>query len=152
VTRRQKVLLIGALVLVVVLYAVSAGGGRAGSGDAAGHHGFVRWLSGLGGGRSTVAPQAVTGDCVRPDHTVTLTAPCVLHVADPGSLKNVLLRSSTGFTVTAPAPGSAHYSASSTVKPDEHGVAETKVAVDKAADITVACAGTPSCVLTIAAK
>jgi hypothetical protein len=152
VTRRQKVLLIGCLVLVVVLYAVAVGGGRAGSGDAAGHHGFVSWLGGLGGGRSTVAPQAVTGDCVRPDHTVTLTAPCVLHVADPGSLKNVLLRSSTGFTVTAPAPGSAHYSASSTVKPDEHGVAETKVAVDKAADITVACAGTPSCVLTIAAK
>ena len=149
---RQKVLLIGLLVLVVALFVVAVGGRSPGTGNAGGHHGFVSWLGGLGGSRSTVDPATVTGDCVQPDHTAVLTVACVLHVADPGALKNLVLRSSTAFQVTAPAPGKADYTASSRIDPDQQGVAETKVAVDKAADVAVACVGTPTCVLTIATK
>lgn len=149
---RQKVLLLGCLVLVVALFVVAVAGRHPGRGDPKGHNGFVSWLGGLGGARSAVPPDLVTGSCVKPDHTAVLLVPCVLHVADPGSLKLLVLRAATPFEVVAPAPGKADYSARSRVDPDEHGVAEAKVAIDKASDVAISCVGTPSCVLTIAAK
>ena len=149
---KQKVVLGLCLVLVIALFVIAVGGGSSGQGNAKKHNGLVSWLAGLGGGTSSVSPDLVTGDCVRPDHTVVLTTTCVLRVADPGSLKLLVLRAATPFHVVAPAPGKADYTAESDVTVDDQGVAETKVAVDKASDVTVSCVGAQSCTLTIAKK
>jgi len=148
VSTRQKVLLIGLAVVLVVLYLVAVGGGHPGQGSAKGHHGFLERLGKLGGKRGNVDPDTVTGDCVQPGHTVKLTGPCVLHVADPGSTKLLVLRAAVPFVVTAPSGGGT---ATDEVDVDDKGVARTQVAIDKASNVLVTCGGglTNGCVLTI---
>lgn len=146
---RQKVLLVAGAVLLVVLFAVAVGGRDPGQGSATGDQPFVRWLARLGGDRAAVPAELVSGACRQPDGTLHVAGACTLHVADPQSLKLLVLRSATPFTVRAPAPGGAGFTASGTVEPAENGVAEARVAVDKEADVVIACAGGLSCVLSI---
>lgn len=76
---------------------------------------------------------------------MTVASVCTLHVADPKSLKLLVLRSGTPFRVSAPAPGRADYTATDTATVKD-GVAELKVAVDKETDVVVTCA----CAVTLA--
>jgi hypothetical protein len=153
VSTKQKVLLIGLAVVLVVLFVVAVGGGDPGEGNARGHHSFLNKLAKLGGKRANLPPELVTGDCVKPDHTLALNGPCVLHVADPGSMKLLVLTGLVPFAVTAPAPGDADYTASDDVKPDDTGVARTEIAIDKASEVLVTCGGlSGTCVLTIGDK
>ena len=144
---KQKVLLIAVAAALIVVFIVAVAGRRPGDGDPAGHSAFVDWLGKLGGKQGAIPASLVTADCPRTNDTVTVTGTCTLHVADPKSLKLLDLTSSARFQVTAPAPGKADYTATDTVKPDEHGVAHTRVAVDKPSDVTVACPG--QCAVTV---
>jgi len=151
VSTRQKVLLCLALVLVIALFVVAVGGGSPGQGSARKHNRFVSWLAGLGGGAANLPADLVSGDCVKPDHTVLVAGACVLQVADPGKLKMLVLRSATPFHVVAPALGKADYTAESDVSVKD-GLAETKVALDKAGSVKVACVAATTCTLTIGEK
>jgi hypothetical protein len=82
---------------------------------------------------------------------VTVAGSCDLQVAAPGKLKMLVLRSATPFHVVAPALGEAAYTAESDVSV-EKGVAETKVALDKAGTVEVACVAATTCTLTIGEK
>ena len=107
---KQKVLLIGLAVVLVVLFALAVGiGGRRGKGDPADPPDFLSWLGRFGAGQSAVDPATVTGGCATDGKptTFTFTGSCTLTVADPGGLKTLTLRSSKAFTVKAPAPGGA---------------------------------------------
>ncbi len=151
---KQKVLLISVAVLMVLLFVVAVGGGDPGQGSAKGHHGFLEGLAKLGGKRSAIPPELVSGDCVKPDHTLAINGPCVLHVADPGSMKLLVITGLVAFAVTAPAPGDADYTASDDVELDDSGLARTEIAIDKAADVLVTCGNllNAQCVLTIGEK
>jgi hypothetical protein len=151
-SRKQKILLAVVAVVFIALFVVAVGGRDPGNGNAKGHHGFVDWLSGLGGQRSVIPAKLVTGDCVQPDHSLALTGPCVLHVADPGSLKSLVLNGSVSFEVVAPLPGDATGTTRGQVDPDDNGLAQARIALDKAGDVLVACVGTPACTLTIGNK
>jgi len=152
VSTKQKVLLIAVLVLLVALFVVAVAGRDPGNGSAAGHHGFVEWLSRFGGKRAAVPTELVAGPCRKPDDTLQVTGTCTLHVADPKALKILVLRSATPFVVAAPAPGDADFTARDTVEPGDNGVAEARIAVDKETTIDVACVGSLACVLTIGEK
>ncbi len=149
---KQKVLLAVVAVVVIVLFVFATAGGSPGKGNPKGHNGFVNWISGLGGKRSVVPANLVTGACVKPDHTLAVTSPCVLHVADPGSLKSLVLNASVSFEVVAPAPGKSDVTTRGQIDPDDKGVAQARIALDKASDVLVACVGAPACVLAIGDK
>jgi hypothetical protein len=135
---KQKVLLVLVAVVIVALFVVAVAGRHPGDGNPGGHNGFVDWLGKLGGKQAGVPAADVSTSCPRQDRTVTVPGVCTLHVADPKSLKLLVLRSSAPFQVTAPAPGRADYTATDTAKVKD-GVAELKVAVDKETDVVVAC-------------
>jgi hypothetical protein len=147
---KQKVLLAVVAVALVVLFVVAVGAGNPGKGNATGHHGFVDWLSRLGGKRAAVPVQLVTApQCKQPDNTLHVTNSCTLHVADPSSLKLLVLRSTTRFKVTAPGPGRTDFTAEDTVKVGTNGIAEARIAVDKESNIVVSCVDSAACVLSI---
>jgi hypothetical protein len=142
---KQKVLLVLVAVVVVALFVVAVAGRYPGEGNPGGHNGFVDWLAKLGGRRAGVPAAEVTTSCPRQDRTVTVPGVCTLHVADPKTLKLLVLRGTTPFQVTAPAPGGADYTATGTAKVKD-GIAELKVAVDKETDVVVTC----TCAVTLA--
>lgn len=148
---KQKILLVFAVVLLVVLFVVAVAGRDPGRGSATGDQPFAQWLAGLGGERATVPVKLVGGPCRQPDGTLHVAGACTVHVADPGELKLLVLRSKTPFVVSAPAPGEAGGTVSGTVEPKD-GVAEARVAVDKEANVAIACVGGLSCVLSIGDK
>ena len=146
---RRTVLLVGVAVLLVALYVVAVAGRDPGRGDATGRHGFVSWLGGFTGTRSGVPAGRVTADCPRTGDSLRISGACVLHVADPGSMKLLRLRSGAAFRVTAPGPGAAGGTATDDVRPDDTGVARVDVAVDHAVDVGVACLAPTPCTVTI---
>jgi hypothetical protein len=147
---KQKILLAAVAVALVVLYIVAVGAGNPGRGDAAGHHGFVDWLSRLGGQRAAVPAGLVSApQCKQPDGTLHVNNSCTLHVADPSSLKLLVLRSTTRFKVKAPGPGTTDFTAEDTVKLGDNGIAEARIAVDKESNIVVSCVDGAACVLSI---
>jgi hypothetical protein len=145
---KQKVLLVVVAVVLIVLFVVALAGRDPGQGSAGGKHGFLEWLSGLGGKQSAVPADLVHAPCKQSDGKLHVAGSCTVRVDDPGSLKLLVLRSGTAFAVSAPAPGDADVTANDTVEPD-NGVAEAKVAVDKETNIVVACVGSITCVLSI---
>jgi hypothetical protein len=150
---KQKVLLVVVAVVLVALFVVAVGGRHPGSGDPNAPNGFAAWLARLGGKQSTVPAELVTADCRQPDRPVfTVNVSCTLHVADPKALKLLVLRSTTPFQVSAPAPGKADYTAGGRVDPKDDGIAEARIAVDKPSDVTVACIGLGPCALTLGDK
>jgi hypothetical protein len=144
VSTKQKVLLVLVAVVVVALFVVAVAGRHPGEGNPGGHNAFVDWLGKVGGKRADVPAADVTATCPRQDRTLTVNGVCTLHVADPKSLKLLVLRGTVPFQVTAPAPGKVDYTASDTAKVKD-GVAELKVAVDKESNVVVTC----FCALTI---
>lgn len=154
---KQKVLLIGLGVLLVVLFVVGVGG-RRGEGDPAEPGGIVDWLGRFGAQKSAVDPATVTADCEKDGDAYTFTGSCTLRVADPGGLKTLILRSGKAFTVRAPAPGGADFTVKDTVEPSAApspglpAVAEAKIAVDTAVAVELGCPGLgTSCRVTVAA-
>lgn len=142
---KQKVLLALVAVVVVALFVVAVAGRHPGDGNPGGHNGFVDWLGRLGGKQAGIPAADVSTTCPRKDGTVTVTGVCTLHVADPKSLKLLVLRSGAPFRVSAPAPGKADYTATDTASVKD-GVAELRVAVDKETDVVVTC----TCAITLA--
>ncbi|NUT37128.1 MAG: hypothetical protein HOV79_29065 [Hamadaea sp.] len=157
---KQKVLLIGLGVLLVVLFVVAVGvGGRRGEGDPERPGGIVDWLGRFGAEKSVVNPATVTGDCERQGATFEFTGSCDLRVADPGGMKTLILRSGKEFTVSAPAPGGADFTVEDTVQPSPAPspgglpVAEAKIAVDQAVTVELSCPGiATTCRVTVAAE
>ncbi|MEV0809228.1 hypothetical protein [Micromonospora sp. NPDC050200] len=145
---RRTLLLVGLGVLLVVLFVVAVGTGRGGRGDPD-DAGAVRWLGRLVGGSATVDPATVRAGCDRTENTLTVVGDCVLRVADPGGLRTLVLRSPGRFRVAAPAPRDAGFTVDDEVEPAEDGTAVAKVAVDRATEITVGCAGGAACAVTI---
>jgi hypothetical protein len=149
VSGRQKAVLVLVAVALVALFVVAVAGRRPGDGNPGGHNAFVAWLAKFGGGQATVPASLVTASCPLAGGTLTVNGSCTVHVADPKSLKMLVLRARTGFQVTAPAPGHADYAATQRVTPKDDGVAEARIAVDKPSDVFVACTGALSCALTV---
>ncbi|MCP2327985.1 hypothetical protein HDA40_006492 [Hamadaea flava] len=146
---KQKVLLIGLAVVLIVLFVLAVGlGGRRGDGDAADPPDFLSWLGKFGAKQSAVDPTTVTAPCAvdgRPA-TFTFTGSCTLTVADPGGLKTLTLRSSKTFTVKAPAPGGADVRVKDTVDPSPQpsptpDQAVAQIAVDTRTEIELTCPG-----------
>jgi hypothetical protein len=149
VSGRQKILLAFAAVLLVGLFLVAVAGRRPGAGDPGEPSSLVAALARIGGGQAVVPPDRVSGACLQPDRTLKVLGSCALHVADPGALKLLVLRSNGPFRVTAPAPGDADYTATDDVTPADDGAAEARIAVDRRSDVLVSCAGALTCALTI---
>jgi hypothetical protein len=143
---KQKVLLIGLAVVLVVLFVVAVGVGRGrDEGDPKKPPGIVELLGRLGRQQSAVDPNTVTADCQvdgKPA-TFTFTGSCTLTVADPGGMKLLTLRSSKQFTVEAPAPGGAGVRVKDTVDPSPTpgGLPQAivQVAVDTSTQIELRC-------------
>jgi hypothetical protein len=146
---KQKVLLVVVAVFLVVLFLVAVAGRDPGQGKPGEHNAFVEWLAKLGGKQGTVPIDLVTPDCPQADRVLTVTGSCTLHVADPKSLKLLVLHSNTAFRVSAPAPGKADLTATDDVKPNDKGVAEARIAVDKPTNITVTCILAIPCTVTV---
>jgi hypothetical protein len=149
VSGRQKVLLAVVAVLLVGLFVVAVAGRHPGDGDPGGSHALIARLAKLGGGQGVVPPDLVTAPCRRPDDTFQIAGTCTLHVDDPASLKLLVLRGHSPFRVTAPPVGDADYTATDDVTPGDDGIAEARIAVDKAGDVLVTCAGALSCALSL---
>ncbi|AEB45882.1 hypothetical protein [Micromonospora maris] len=148
---RQKVLVVGLGVLLVVLFVVAVGGGRGERGDPAGRHSFVEWLGRGGGGRGAVDPATVEAECVEAPGRLAVVGDCELRVADPGRLRTLILRSPGGFTVEAPAPGDADVTVTDTVTPQQDGTeAVARIAVDRPATVTLRCP--TGCLVTISTQ
>ncbi|NUR73566.1 MAG: hypothetical protein HOU81_22330 [Hamadaea sp.] len=150
---KQKALLIGLAVVLVVLFVLAVGiGGRRGDGDPADPPDFLSWLGKFGAKQSAVDPATVRSDCAvdgKPT-TFTFTGSCTLTVADPGALKTLTLRSSKAFGVQAPAPGGADVQVKDTVSPSPQpspapssasSQAVAKIAVDRTTEIVLTCPG-----------
>ncbi|MEV6692004.1 hypothetical protein AB0M35_11120 [Micromonospora sp. NPDC051196] len=145
---RQKVLLVGLGVLVVVLFVVAVGAGRDDRGDATGRHSLVELLGRAAGGRSAVDPAAVEAECAEAPGRLAVVNDCELRVADPGALRTLVLRSPGAFTVEAPAPGGADFTVADTVTPADDGTgAVARIAVDRPATVTLRCP--TGCLVTI---
>jgi hypothetical protein len=152
---KQKVLLIGLAVLLVVLFAVAVGvGGRRVQGDPAKPGSLVEWLGKIGGKKSAVDPATVTADCDKKGEAYTFTGTCTLTVADPGGMKTLILRSQKEFTVSAPAPGDADFRIEDTVETSPGPDAVVKVAVDSETQVELGCPGPigSACAVTVAAE
>ncbi|MBM0259847.1 hypothetical protein [Micromonospora sp. 4G55] len=143
---RRKLLLVGLAVLLVVLFVVAVGAGR---GDRGGpdDDGAVRWLGRLVGDSATVDPATVKAGCDRTGDTLTVVSACVLRVADPDGLRTLVLRSPSPFHRAG--ARDAGFTVDDEVEPAEDGTAVAKVAVDRASEITVGCAGGVACAVTI---
>ncbi|WBB68157.1 hypothetical protein [Micromonospora sp. WMMD812] len=147
---RQKALLATLGVLLVALFVVAVGAGRGDRGDPAGRPGLVDRLAGLGGERSAVDPATVAAECADGTGRLVFVGGCVLHVADPGGLRTLILRSPGPFTVAAPAPGDAEFTVRDEVEPAADGTgAVARVAVDGATDIVLTCPGVGGCAVTV---
>lgn len=158
---KQKALLIALGVLLIVLFVVAVGvNSGQDKGEPGKPNGLVDFLAKFGAKKSAVDPATVTAGCTEvPDqpHSYQFTGSCVLSVADPGSIKTLILRSAKEFGVNAPAPGGADFTIDDTVEPspgpDATPVAVAKIAVDKATEVTVSCPGlNTTCVVTVAAE
>jgi hypothetical protein len=152
---KQKALLIILAVAVVVLFVIAVGVGSGNDkGDPNKSNGFVDWLAKLGAQSSAVDPATVKADCTSVQgqvNTYQFTGSCTLTVADPGSLKTLILRSAKPFGVEAPAPGDADFTVSDTVEPSPGPDAVAKIAVDKKTEVHVSCPGlNTQCVVTVA--
>ncbi|MEH0982603.1 hypothetical protein [Micromonospora sp. CPCC 205556] len=148
-TGRQKLLLGAVGVLLVVLFVVAVGAGRADRGRP-GDADAVGWLGRLAGGGATVDPTTVRAECDRTGDVLTVAGDCVLRVADPGGLKTLVLRAPDAFTVTAPAPGDADLTVRDDVEPADDGTgAVAKIAVDRAAAVVLSCPGGAGCTVAI---
>jgi len=158
---KQKVLLIGLAVVLVVLFVVAVGiGGRRGQGNPAKPPAFASWLGKFGAKKSAVDPATVTAGCAvdgKPA-TFTFTGSCTLTVADPGGLKTLILRSAKAFTVNAPAPGGADVRVKDTVDPSPQpsptpAQAVAKIAVDTRTEVELGCPGfTTQCTVVATAE
>ncbi|WP_165521793.1 hypothetical protein [Micromonospora zingiberis] len=150
---RQKVLLVGLGVLLVVLFAVAVAGGtgRDDPGRPGGRHPLVELLGRAGGGRSAVDPASVEAGCAEAPGQLAVVGDCELRVADPGELRTLILRSPDEFRVEAPAPGDAEFSVADTVTPAEDGTgAVARIAVDRPVTVTVRCPD--GCLVTVAGQ
>jgi hypothetical protein len=154
---KQKALLIvlGVVLIVLFVVAVGANSGKE-KGDPGKPNGIVNFLAKFGAKKSAVDPATVTASCTEVSgqpHSYQFTGSCELTVADPGTIKTLILRSTSEFGVTAPAPGGADFTIDDTVEPSPGTGAVAKVAVDKAAHVTVSCPGfNTTCVVTVAAE
>ncbi|MBU8861268.1 MULTISPECIES: hypothetical protein [unclassified Micromonospora] len=153
---RQKVLLVAVAVLLVGLYVVAVAGRRDDTGDPAAGPGA---LARLGRGSGTVDPATVAVTCLPPAAEPATTADgvrlafgtaCRLRVADPGALRTLVLRGTTPFEVTAPAPGDADVTVTDEVAPGPDGPALAKVAVDRETEVLLRCPGGGGCSVTLA--
>ncbi|MEU9515007.1 hypothetical protein [Micromonospora sp. NPDC048169] len=153
---RQKLLLVAVAVLLVALYVTAVAGRRDDPGDPAAGPGA---LARLGRGSGTVDPATVAVTCLPPAAEPVTTADgvaltfgtvCRLRVADPGALRTLVLRGTTPFQVTAPAPGDADVTVTDEVAPDADGPAVTKVAVDRETEVLLRCPGGGGCAVTLA--
>jgi hypothetical protein len=149
---KQKALLVVLGLLLVALFAVAAGGRNGESVDPTARNGLVEWLAGIGGKRGAVDPSTVRADCPPSDGGYSFTGSCVLHVADPGELRTLVLRSPVAFVVTAPAPGDADFTVSDDIEPSGVDGAIAKVAVDSETDVRLDCPGGGTCTVTVAAE
>ncbi|MFI6264940.1 hypothetical protein [Micromonospora sp. NPDC051006] len=148
---RQKALLAVFGVLLVALFVVAVGTGRDDRGNPAAPSGLVDRLAGVGGERSAVDPAAVTAPCASGAGRLVFTGGCVLHVADLGGLRTLVLRSNAAFTVAAPAPGEAEFTVRDEVEPAADGTgAVATIAVDRAVDVVLSCPGVGGCAVTVA--
>ncbi|MFI5833517.1 hypothetical protein ACIA5A_07540 [Micromonospora sp. NPDC051300] len=153
---RQKVLLVVLAVLLVLLWVVAVAGRRDGPGDPGAGPGP---LARLGHGAGAVDPATVTVTCLPPAAdpvgtadglVVAFGATCRLRVADPGSLRTLLLRGATPFEVTARAPGDADVTVTDEVTPGPDGATVAKVAVDRETEVLLRCPGGGGCTVTVA--
>lgn len=148
---KQKAALIILAVLLVAVFFVAVAGRNDSTGNAGQHNGFVSWLGKFGAGAGAVDPDKVSADCPKSGPAYAVTGNCTLHVADPGSMKMVILRSDAQFHVSAPGPGDSSFTMSDDVEPSPPAGAVAKVAVDKATDIVVTCPGlNTTCLVTVA--
>ena len=146
-SRRQKIVVCAVLAALALVYtAAVATGGRTGSGDAgATDNGFVWWLGRLAGEPAAVVAADLTADCLT-DTTITVPGSCTLHVA--GSRRDVRrlrLHARNAVTVVARAPRG-----DSPVRDDVAAGTDVDVTVDgRGGDVTLTCADTTTCVLTL---
>jgi hypothetical protein len=154
---KQKALLIGLGVVLVVLLVVAFGmnTGKK-TGDPGKPNGIVNFLAKFGGKSSAVDPATVSADCSPVSgqpHTFKFTGGCTLTVADPGALRILIVHSTKPFHATAPAPGKADFTVDADASPSPTG-ATAKIAVDKRTEVGLVCqAGlNVACVITIAAE
>ena len=155
ISTKQKVLLIGLAVLLVMLYVVAVGvGGGRGQGDPAKPGSLVELLGKIGGKKSAVDPATVTATCDKTGAAYTFTSSCTLTVADPGGMKMLILRSSQEFTVSAPAPGGADLRIEDTIETSPGPDAVVKVAVDSETKVELGCPGPigSTCAVTVATE
>ncbi|WP_433528808.1 hypothetical protein ACQPYA_21030 [Micromonospora sp. CA-263727] len=146
---REKGLLAGLGLVVLLLFLVAAGMGGAGRGDPGGRYSLVELLGRAGGGRGAVDPASVDADCAEAPGRLVVNGRCALRVADPDGLRTLILRGPDAFTVEAPAPGDADFTVEDTVTPAPDGAgAVARVAVDRATTVWVSCPG--GCRVTVA--
>ncbi|MFG2060844.1 hypothetical protein ACGFIK_05440 [Micromonospora sp. NPDC048871] len=145
---RQKVLVVGVGVLLVVLFVGVVGVGRQEGGDPVGRHSLVELLGRVGGGAGAVDPDSVQAGCAEAPGRLAVVGDCAVRVADPGGLRLLILRSPTGFAVEAPAPGGADFTLTDTVTPAEDGTdAVARIAVDRPSIVMLRCP--TGCVVTV---
>jgi hypothetical protein len=146
-SRRQKIVVCAVLAALAVLYTGAvATGGRTGTGDAgATGNGFVRWLGRLAGEPTAVVAADLSADCLA-DTTITVRGSCPLHVAaSRQDLRQLRLHARDAVTVTARAPRG-----DSLVRDDVAAGTDVDITVDgRGGDVTLACADTTTCVLTL---
>ena len=146
-SRRQKIILVAVGVVLVLLYsgAIAGGAGRRDGSASRRPGGLVGWLGSLVGSPPAARRADLSADCLA-GTTLTVHGTCLLHVAAHGTgNRRVTLRARDAATVTARPPG-----ADRDIRAEVKAGAEVGVTVGVGAtDITVGCAGTAPCVLTL---
>lgn len=145
----QQRIVIGALVVIAVLFVSSSVNGTGGGDRAVSRPGgFVGWLGHRFGGTPDVKRSDLSAPCLQGDRLEVTDGTCTLRVARSGDgQRNVRLHTDSDVAVQAPAPGR-----DTLVRSDVKAGATLSVAVDgDGADIDVICAGTRTCVLNLVA-
>ncbi|GAA2396160.1 hypothetical protein [Dactylosporangium salmoneum] len=142
----QRRIMIGAFVLLALLFVLATAHRNGGRADLSHPGGFVGWLGHRFGGTPDADRADLSAPCLVQDKLEVHDGTCTVKVAKSGTgQRNVRLHSDSAVAVQAPAPGK-----DTLVRSDVDAGATVSVAVSgDGADIDVICAGERTCTLTL---
>lgn len=146
-SKRTKVLLIVAAVLLVGLFAGAVANQRGtGRGDSSSSNGFIDFLGERAGSANAVADGEIQAPCRKAANTFQFNGSCTLRVAAGGAgLRSLVLRSTNAMTVSSRVPRK-DFTVSDDIKPGE----EMRVAIDEqGAGVGLTCALLATCLVTL---